>query len=88
MCIRDRLFSLHRGGLILAYALRTFRHKQDLNRRKYNLKIINDTRMSYVHPVSYTHLDVYKRQVKAQQSCSVKTTGMPAVFTKQNSSDS
>lgn len=53
-CAKSSVIShsfVHRRGLSLRNPLRTLRHKQDLNRRKYDLKILNDTRMSYIHQI-------------------------------------
>ena len=45
------VLSTHCSGLTLRNSLSALRHKQDLHRRKYDLEILDNAGMCYVHQV-------------------------------------
>ena len=73
MCIRDSLHAAESGNLT-AQGLLAFKYRDGLGAVSYTHLTLNPGEkyevpvkdayllLTYLHPVSYTHLDVYKRQ--------------------------
>ena len=62
MCIRDRFYDIYKQWCEdnACHSVSAIRFSAELrqNDRRYNLEATNN-----IYPVSYTHLDVYKRQM-------------------------
>ena len=62
MCIRDRSYYLEVGSPGLGRKLTRPEHYEQLKGQKIRAKLIRPNADGVREPVSYTHLDVYKRQ--------------------------
>ena len=75
--LTDRIFSetllLLKDGSTVPVERRVSRVKLSTEIVVYQVAISNRTEQRRVEPVSYTHLDVYKRQLENRASCSIRT---------------
>ena len=67
MCIRDRVDTYTKGDTTIVYSVKDSSGNEAFTERVIH---VEDTIAPQISPVSYTHLDVYKRQSVNSMKCS------------------